>query len=155
MLRARLQAVTAQRAVPLSPCHRPLFLSPLLRAIPTPPSVAPGPDANLEVVAALPADRILLETDAPWCEIRPSHASARHAGDRPAARDKKRWSPDAWVKSRNEPAGMVQVLAAVAGTRGTDPGELACQAYANTMRLFFPGEESTEEGDGPSPAGTT
>lgn len=32
-------------------------------------------DANLEVVKALPNDKILLETDAPWCEMRPTHAS--------------------------------------------------------------------------------
>ncbi|VEL24127.1 unnamed protein product, partial [Protopolystoma xenopodis] len=29
---------------------------------------------NLEVVKKLPLDRLLLETDAPWCEIRPTHA---------------------------------------------------------------------------------
>ena len=29
---------------------------------------------NLEVIAMVPLDRLLLETDSPWCEIRPSHA---------------------------------------------------------------------------------
>lgn len=29
---------------------------------------------NLQVMAAVPLDRLLLETDCPWCEIRPSHA---------------------------------------------------------------------------------
>ena len=29
---------------------------------------------NLEVMAAVPLDRLLIETDCPWCEIRPSHA---------------------------------------------------------------------------------
>ncbi len=32
---------------------------------------------NLEVMAAVPLDRLLLETDCPWCEIRPSHAGKR------------------------------------------------------------------------------
>ncbi|MEW5297699.1 MAG: hypothetical protein WDW36_000886 [Sanguina aurantia] len=31
-------------------------------------------DANVDVVAGLPSDRIMLETDCPWCEIRPTHA---------------------------------------------------------------------------------
>ncbi|TVY51871.1 Deoxyribonuclease Tat-D, partial [Lachnellula suecica] len=31
---------------------------------------------NLEVVRAVPLDKIMLETDGPWCEMRASHASA-------------------------------------------------------------------------------
>lgn len=31
-------------------------------------------DDQLKVVAAIPNERILLETDCPWCAIRPSHA---------------------------------------------------------------------------------
>lgn len=90
------------------------------------------------MVARLPADRILLETDAPWCEVRPSHASAKYiASPKPKAKDRKKWDPDAWVKSRNEPAGIVQVLEVVAAVKGCEPKELACHVHANTMRLFF------------------
>ncbi len=32
-------------------------------------------EQNLACVAALPRDRIMLETDSPWCEIRPTHAA--------------------------------------------------------------------------------
>ena len=31
-------------------------------------------EANLKVVAAIPNDKIMIETDAPWCDIRKSHA---------------------------------------------------------------------------------
>ncbi|RPB28498.1 Mg-dependent DNase, partial [Terfezia boudieri ATCC MYA-4762] len=34
-------------------------------------------DENLDVVKEIPLDRLMLETDGPWCEIRPSHASAK------------------------------------------------------------------------------
>ncbi|KAI9657543.1 MAG: hypothetical protein M1831_004159 [Alyxoria varia] len=33
---------------------------------------------NLDVVKEIPLDRLQLETDGPWCEIRPSHASYQH-----------------------------------------------------------------------------
>lgn len=35
-------------------------------------------DGNLDVVKEIPLDRIQLETDGPWCEMRPSHASAKY-----------------------------------------------------------------------------
>eukprot|EP00667_Euglena_gracilis_P023522 EG_transcript_26608 len=31
-------------------------------------------EENLKVMAQVPLDRLLLETDAPWCDIRPTHA---------------------------------------------------------------------------------
>ena len=37
-------------------------------------------EGNLEVMAAVPLSRLLIETDCPWCEIRPSHAGKRAAG---------------------------------------------------------------------------
>ena len=32
---------------------------------------------NLEVVKKIPLDRLMLETDCPYCDIRNSHASAK------------------------------------------------------------------------------
>ena len=37
-------------------------------------SCALGPSVTLSQVAGVPGDRLLLETDCPWCDIRPSHA---------------------------------------------------------------------------------
>ena len=37
-------------------------------------------EENLEVVKEVPLERLQIETDGPWCEIRPSHASARFLG---------------------------------------------------------------------------
>lgn len=101
-------------------------------------------EANLEVVAGLPLERIMLETDCPWCEIRPTHAGRKHvspaalAGTQ-AAKDRKKHSPDCQVKSRNEPANIRQVLEVVAGVKGvTDLEGAAEQIARNTEAMFFP-----------------
>jgi TatD DNase family protein len=99
-------------------------------------------EGSLGVAAAVPLDRLLLETDAPWCEPRPSHASAAllasQAGagvapgaanaPNPGAVDKKKWRADAPVKGRNEPAALVCVLRAVAGARARAAGRDVCEA---------------------------
>ena len=64
------------------------------------------------VVASLPAESLLLETDAP---------------DQPGARHKGR---------RNEPAFLVEVLNSIAALRGDDPEALARSTTANARRLF-------------------
>jgi hypothetical protein len=61
---------------------------------------------NLSVAATIPLDRLLLESDAPWCGLRPAHASAAHAPAQAKAVDAKKWAPGARVKGRNEPAAV-------------------------------------------------
>ena len=63
---------------------------------------------NLEVVRDLPVDKILLETDAPWCEIRPTHASSKYINsepfkDYPVVKKPEKFKDGCLVKSRNEP----------------------------------------------------
>ncbi|KAI1427574.1 TatD family hydrolase [Xylaria sp. FL1777] len=38
-------------------------------------------EENCAVVGEIPLDRLMLETDGPWCEIRPTHAGWRHLLD--------------------------------------------------------------------------
>ena len=72
------------------------------------------PEANglREAVRAIPADQLLLETDAPYLTPAP------HRGN------------------RNEPAHLPITAAAVAAARGVPVEELAAQTAANTRRLF-------------------
>lgn len=65
------------------------------------------------VVAALPAEWLLLETDAP------DQPGSQHQGE------------------RNEPAHLVEILECVAELRGDHPDELARQTTANARRLFL------------------
>ena len=96
--------------------------------------------ANLDVVRThLPLNRLLLETDAPWCDLRPSHASAAYAPPPLRAVDRKKWTPGAIVKNRNEPARVADVAAVVASVKGVSVEEVAEAAWVNTERLFFGG----------------
>ncbi len=65
-----------------------------------------------EIAAGLPADRILVETDAPYL------APASHRG------------------KRNEPAYVTETAMVLAQTRGVSPDEMARQTTDNFFRLF-------------------
>ena len=45
--------------------------------------------------------------DAPWCEIRPTHAGHKHISTKFPSKKKERWEKDNLVKGRNEPATIV------------------------------------------------
>lgn len=94
-------------------------------------------DENIEVMKSIPSERLLLETDAPWCDIRPTHAGFKHVKTKFESRKKEKWQAGQCVKGRNEPANIVQVLEVVAGSRGEDVQSLAEIVYENTMNLFF------------------
>ena len=104
---------------------------------------------NLATVTAIPADRLLLETDAPWCDIKATHAGYRHV--------RSRWSEvkaekvdgavvaaaaaavgggGVLVKGRNEPCKLLCVAEVVAAVRGVSVEELAAAVADNTERLF-------------------
>lgn len=85
---------------------------------------------NAAVVKEVPLERLQIETDGPWCEIRPSHASAqyaRHAPELPKAVKKEKWSAECMVKGRNEPCTIVKVAYAVADIKGVTVEEV-CEA---------------------------
>ena len=103
---------------------------------------------NLDVVRHIPLHRILLETDAPWCDIRPTHASYAyleafaksfsqlHALYSPARVKPEKWVENATVKGRCEPCHIGQVAAVVAQLKGIRIEELASQAFKNSVELF-------------------
>jgi len=67
-----------------------------------------------EMATGIPADRLLIETDAPY--LTPSPEQNRHR--------------------RNEPAFVKSVLLKLAEVRGEDPAELAQIVWENTCRLY-------------------
>ncbi|KAL4978056.1 hypothetical protein BDW66DRAFT_130888 [Aspergillus desertorum] len=102
-------------------------------------------EENLEVVKAIPLKRIQIETDGPWCEIRPSHASSKFlegAPPLPKAVKKEKWQKGYMVKGRNEPIAIAQVAHVIAGIKGITVEEVCEAAWANSIKMFGLGEEA-------------
>jgi TatD DNase family protein len=121
-------------------------------------------DAQLDVARSVALNRLLLETDAPWCSVKPTHASHRLVLEAPAvaaqlARDFAADFPDlaaaeaalppvrkqeraeagCMVKDRCEPWEMVKVLRVMYALRKDEvasPFALSEMVAANTARLF-------------------
>ncbi|KFY24467.1 hypothetical protein V493_05217, partial [Pseudogymnoascus sp. VKM F-4281 (FW-2241)] len=117
---------------------------------------------GIDVVRALPLERLHVETDGPWCEMRPTHASAAFVGptyDGPGKDDevakvvlereagyrwvkKERWAEGTLVKGRNEPCLIGRVVVAVARIKGVSVQEVAEAAWGNSRRMFGFKEEA-------------
>lgn len=96
-------------------------------------------DENLAVAAEIPTDRLMIETDAPWCGIRATHASSKHVTTQfQQVKDPKKWKGGFSVKGRCEPCHLMQVLEVLASIRKQDIAELASAVYENSRKVFFP-----------------
>jgi TatD DNase family protein len=115
-------------------------------------------EENLSVAKLVPVERLHFETDAPWCDIRPTHAGAAWVKSKLAVKDKKKYEVGCLVKGRNEPCNIRQVFEVVAGikmnTRDINAAgkekekeeeataaaaeELCRAVYNNSSTIFFP-----------------
>lgn len=68
-------------------------------------------EENCEIVKKVPLDRLMIETDCPYCDIRNSHAGAKYVKTVFPRKDKSKYQPKsddiAIVKDRNEPCTIV------------------------------------------------
>jgi len=111
------------------------------------------------VCATIPLDRLLIETDCPWCDVRSGHAGyhmLRPRGkEEPSSVRKEKWRRGVVVKGRSEPRdiryaqkvtsficvsrvrasrSVLEIVSAVTETPIEEMGE---KVYKNTCDLFF------------------
>ncbi|KAI0079634.1 Mg-dependent DNase [Panus rudis PR-1116 ss-1] len=101
---------------------------------------------NLETVRAIRLDKIMLETDAPWCSITSTHASRAHLTSMhsslsslyfPAATKPESFVHGRPVKGRNEPSAIGGVAWVVHNLHEDVPFEMVTEkAWKNTVELF-------------------
>ncbi|KAI9714417.1 MAG: hypothetical protein M1820_000378 [Bogoriella megaspora] len=102
-------------------------------------------EENVAVVREVPLERLQIETDGPWCEMRPSHASAKFlegAPSLPKAVKKEKWSQEFMVKGRNEPCAISQVAWAIAKIKGVEVEQVCEAAWNNSISMFGLGEKA-------------
>ena len=121
---------------------------------------------SAEVVRSIPIDRLMLETDAPWCGIKNTHPGkpfvvtaweskdkkkafkaleeARETRDEAAFLAEEARLRNVTVKDRCEPCHIAQVAEVLAAARGEDPRVVAEACRANARRVFFPGAREDE-----------
>lgn len=102
-------------------------------------------ERQLEMIKRIPLDKLLLETDAPWCSLTGGHASKEHLALLPQhlrklfiplATQPERWEEGKAVRGRNEPCAIGSVAFVVARLKGVHLNEVAEKAYQNTLDCF-------------------
>ncbi|KAF1364860.1 Mg-dependent DNase [Lizonia empirigonia] len=97
---------------------------------------------SLEMVRAIPLEKLQIETDAPWGEIQAtsevSKAYLKNATKLPfAAKKKEKFVMGEVIKERNESCKMGSVALIVAGLKGVNVEEVADAAFKNSTMMFW------------------
>lgn len=104
-------------------------------------------EENVNVVQSIPLDRMLLETDAPWCAVKKTHfGNTFLEGGENSNRIQtlfgtpvkpKKWQKGSMIKDRSEPCQIATVCEIVAGCKETSYEDVAEACYRNSRDLFF------------------
>jgi len=109
---------------------------------------------QVERLKSVPADRLMLETDAPWCDIRKGNFGFPDVKTHFETRPKNKFQMGKCVERRNEPCHVVQVFEVLTahhpdGQR--DPQAFASQLFRNAEAMFLRPEASDSHTESSTP----
>lgn len=94
-------------------------------------------EENLEMTKQIPLDKLLLESDAPWCSIKPSSPAFRYVTTHfETVKKPEKFEIGKGVKDRCEPCDIIRVAEVLASVQGIPLSVIAEAAYVNSVRLF-------------------
>jgi TatD DNase family protein len=93
---------------------------------------------NLDTIKQIPLSSILLETDCPYCEIKPTHAGYQYIQTTFVGMKKvdKKFELGRQVKGRNEPCQIIQIAEVIAGVKDIPLEDVVNTCYENSMKLY-------------------
>ena len=91
---------------------------------------------NLDVIKSLPLNRLLLETDCPWCDIRATHAGFDHVKTKYPTKPEKKYEKGSCVKGRYEPCHIIQVAEVIAGVKDISVDEISEVTLQNSKEFY-------------------
>ncbi|KAI7369009.1 hypothetical protein KC336_g21055 [Hortaea werneckii] len=95
---------------------------------------------SVDMVAAVPLNRLHLETDSPWGEMKSTSPLATrycsNAPGLPSSKKRDKWDPACMVKERNESCAIPIVAFIVAGLQGVSVDDVVAAAWENSNVMF-------------------
>lgn len=93
-------------------------------------------EENLHVASQIPLNRLLVESDGPWCGIKKTHAGYGRIVTHFPVVKKDKSDRKSMIKDRSEPCSVIQVIEVLAGLFSMEIRELRHQLAENTRSLF-------------------
>lgn len=93
-------------------------------------------ESNLEVARQIPVEKMLIETDCPWCDVRKTHAGYKFVKTHFPTKTQKKFELGTAVKNRNEPCHIVQIAEIISGAKSMDLDEFATICRKNSYDFY-------------------
>ncbi|OIR57652.1 MAG: TatD family hydrolase [Amphiamblys sp. WSBS2006] len=106
-------------------------------------------EETIECLSKAPLERIMFETDAPWCGIRRTHAGMKYLLEAEIRKERKKGSAgtrEELVKGRNEPCNIDQVCFVFSRGRREEVSAVSEKVYENTVSFFLSRGDAEEPG---------